>query len=79
MWQRRKSEEGDGSMSHQDKELQEGVESNSSDFRGSEESTLGTIGAEFCCHSELSQAGNTGLSAGMKLTGLTRNLFYFYY
>lgn len=35
-------------MSHQDNELQEGAESNSSDFRGSEESTLGTTGAEFC-------------------------------
>lgn len=34
-------------MSRQDKELQEEAERNSSDFRGSEESTLETIGAEF--------------------------------
>lgn len=66
-------------MSRQDKEQQEGAESNSSDFRGSEESVLGTTGAEFRSHSELTQAGNTGLSAGMKLTELTRNLLYFYY
>lgn len=48
-------------------------------LRGSEESILGTTGAEFCFHSELTQAGNTDLSVGMNLTEITRNLFYFYY
>lgn len=78
-WQRRKPKEGDGSMSCQDKELQEGAESNSADFRASGESIFGTTGAEFCCHSDLTQAKTTGLSAGTKLTELTRNLIYFYY
>lgn len=63
-------------MSWQDKLLQEEAESNSSDFRGSEESILGTTGAEFCSHSELTQAGNTGLSVGMNLTNYKKPVLF---